>query len=88
VDIVNRIAKFFEHESCGQCTPCREGTFRCKEIMEKINNGRGSLQDIENLKLLARVMMKASLCGLGQAAPIPITSTLTHFEYEYLRKLV
>lgn len=88
VDIVDRIAKFFEHESCGQCTPCREGTYRCKEIMAKINAGKGTLKDIDNLKVLTRVMQKASLCGLGQAAPIPITSTLEHYEYEYLRKLI
>ncbi len=88
VDIVTRIAKFFEHESCGKCNPCREGTFRCREIMEKINGGRASAKDIDNILLLARVMQKAALCGLGQAAPIPITSTIKHFEYEYKRKFV
>jgi NADH:ubiquinone oxidoreductase subunit F (NADH-binding) len=87
VDIVTRISKFFEHESCGKCNPCREGTFRCREIMEKINAGQGTAADIDNIKLLAKVMQKAALCGLGQAAPIPITSTIQHFAYEYNRKL-
>lgn len=87
VDIVTRISKFFEHESCGKCNPCREGTFRCREIMEKINAGRASRKDIDNLLLLSKTMQKAALCGLGQAAPIPIDSTIRHFEYEYARKL-
>lgn len=88
VDIVTRISKFFEHESCGKCNPCREGTFRCREIMEKINSGRATRDDIDNLLLLSKTMQKAALCGLGQAAPIPIDSTIRHFEYEYARKLL
>ncbi|NLW91393.1 MAG: NADH-quinone oxidoreductase subunit NuoF [Syntrophomonadaceae bacterium] len=88
VDIVTRISKFFEHESCGKCNPCREGTWRCREIMEKINAGKASQKDIDNLMLLSRVMKNAALCGLGQAAPIPIDSTLEHFGYEYSRKIV
>lgn len=88
VDIVTTISKFFEHESCGKCNPCREGTFRCREIMEKINSGKASRKDIDNLLLLTKIMQKAALCGLGQAAPIPIDSTIKHFEYEYARKLL
>lgn len=87
VDIVTRISKFFEHESCGKCNPCREGTWRCREIMEKINAGKAGQKDIDNLMVLSRVMKNAALCGLGQAAPIPIDSTLQHFAYEYSRKL-
>ncbi|MDD4802096.1 MAG: NADH-quinone oxidoreductase subunit NuoF [Syntrophomonas sp.] len=88
VDIVSRISKFFEHESCGKCNPCREGTFRCREIMEKINSGKATQKDIDNILLLSRVMKKAALCGLGQAAPIPIESTIKHFADEYARKIV
>ncbi len=88
VDIVSRISKFFEHESCGKCNPCREGTFRCREIMEKINAGKASQKDIDNILLLSRVMQKAALCGLGQAAPIPIQSTIKHFAHEYSRKII
>ncbi|MDD2422315.1 MAG: NADH-quinone oxidoreductase subunit NuoF [Heliobacteriaceae bacterium] len=87
VDIVTRIYKFFEHESCGKCNPCREGTWRCREIMEKINAGKAGQKDIDNLMILSRVMKNAALCGLGQAAPIPIDSTLQHFAYEYSCKL-
>ncbi|MGE5397960.1 MAG: NADH-quinone oxidoreductase subunit NuoF [Chitinophagales bacterium] len=88
VDIVTRIAKFFEHESCGKCNPCREGTFRCYEIMRKINRGQATASDIENISVLSRVMQKAALCGLGQAAPGPIVTTLQHFRHEYERKLL
>ncbi|MGI6413897.1 MAG: NADH-quinone oxidoreductase subunit NuoF [Syntrophomonadaceae bacterium] len=87
VDVVTRISKFFEHESCGKCNPCREGTFRCREIMERINAGKAGIKDIDNLLTLTRVMRKAALCGLGQAAPIPIVSTIEHFRHEYMRKL-
>ncbi len=87
VDIITRIAKFFEHESCGKCNPCREGTFRAYEIMKKINNGQAAIQDIRNLTLLSRTMEKACLCGLGQAAPGPILTTLRHFYPEYQARL-
>lgn len=87
VDIVTRISKFFEHESCGKCNPCREGTFRNYEIMQKINRGDATLQDLDNLQLLCRVMTKACLCGLGQAAPGPILTTIEHFMPEYEQKL-
>ncbi len=87
VDITTRIAKFFEHESCGKCNPCREGTFRAYEIMKKINQGQASVQDIENLTILSQVMEKACLCGLGQAAPSPILTTLKHFYPEYQARL-
>ena len=88
VDVVTRIAKFFEHESCGKCNPCREGTFRALELMEIINDGLGNAGDLDTLKILGRVMQNASFCGLGQAAPIPIQSTLQHFEHEYKRKFL
>lgn len=87
VDVVARVSKFFEHESCGKCNPCREGTFRCRELMDKINAGKGNEADIDKLLLLARVMQKAALCGLGQAAPIPIESTIKHFRPAYLQKM-
>jgi NADH-quinone oxidoreductase subunit F len=88
VDLARVLLNFFRVESCGKCNPCREGTFRCREIMEKINAGKASQNDINNLMLLSKVMKKAALCGLGQAAPIPIDSTLEHFGYEYGRKLL
>jgi len=87
VDVTNRITKFFEHESCGKCSPCREGTKRMHEIVDKINNGLGSATDLDLLGRLGTVMSKACLCGLGQAAPSPVLTTLQHFRSEYSNKL-
>lgn len=87
VDVVERIAGFFEHESCGKCTPCREGTARLNEIMEKINEGQGQKNDLAVLNRLGRVMSTACLCGLGQAAPSPILTTLEHFKSDYEAKI-
>lgn len=87
VDVASRIAGFFEHESCGKCTPCREGTDRIVELMKKISKGKGSVIDIALLKRLGRVMSYSSLCGLGQAAPIPIISTMEHFYQDYEKRL-
>jgi NADH:ubiquinone oxidoreductase subunit F (NADH-binding) len=88
VDVVTRIAKFFEHESCGKCNPCREGTFRSYELMKKIKTGQATPSDVENLSTLSKVMTKACLCGLGQAAPTPILTTLEHFSDDYKRRLL
>lgn len=88
VDVVTRIAKFFEHESCGKCNPCREGTFRSYELMKKINAGQATPDDVQKLTTLSKVMTKACLCGLGQAAPTPILTTLEHFRDDYQRRLL
>lgn len=87
VDVVTRIAGFFEHESCGKCTPCREGTARMSEIMNKINKGNGSSADLTLLKKLGNVMSYSCLCGLGQAAPAPILTSIKNFEADYNAKL-
>ena len=87
VDVVDRIMKFFEHESCGKCTPCREGTHRMHEMMERLNHGHAKAGDLDNLERLGTVMTKACLCGLGQAAPSPVLTTLKHFKPEYAAKL-
>lgn len=87
VDIVDRISKFFEHESCGKCNPCREGTKRMHEIMQKINSGKGSVSDMDLMENLGGVMSVACLCGLGQAAPAPVLTTLKHFKSEFAAKL-
>ena len=88
VDVTTRIAKFFEHESCGKCAPCREGTARMHELMEAVNSGQGSLKDIELMQKLGNVMSIACLCGLGQAAPAPILTTIKHFGTDYNAKLM
>ncbi|MCK9554784.1 NADH-quinone oxidoreductase subunit NuoF [bacterium] len=81
------IAKFFleftQNESCGKCTPCREGTKRMLEILTRITEGKGEQGDIEKLERLGNLIKKASLCGLGQSAPNPVLSTLTNFREEY-----
>jgi NADH:ubiquinone oxidoreductase subunit F (NADH-binding)/(2Fe-2S) ferredoxin/Pyruvate/2-oxoacid:ferredoxin oxidoreductase delta subunit len=86
-DCVVDVAKFFmafcQDESCGKCTPCREGTRRMLEILDRITKGQGTLEDIENLERLAKLVQKSSLCGLGRAAPNPVISTLKHFRDEY-----
>ena len=86
VDVTTQIAKFFEHESCGKCTPCREGTMRMFDLMKKINTGEGSDVDVALLNKLGRVMSYSCLCGLGQAAPSPVLSTIKHFSADYNAK--
>ncbi len=87
VDVVNRIAGFFEHESCGKCAPCREGTMRMQEILDKINSGNGTKKDLQTLEKLGRVMSLSCLCGLGQAAPAPTITAMKYFGAEFAAKL-
>lgn len=75
---------FSQSESCGKCTPCREGTMRMLEILDRIVAGKGTENDLKNLERLAILVQKASLCGLGKAAPNPILSTLKYFHDEYV----
>ena len=81
------IAKFFleftQNESCGKCTPCREGTKRMLEILTRITEGKGQPGDIEKLERLGNTIKKASLCGLGQSAPNPVLTTIKYFRDEY-----
>jgi NADH:ubiquinone oxidoreductase subunit F (NADH-binding)/(2Fe-2S) ferredoxin/NAD-dependent dihydropyrimidine dehydrogenase PreA subunit len=84
VDIAKFFMTFSQDESCGKCTPCREGTVRMLEILQRITAGNGTLEDLDKLKRLALLMKKTALCGLGRAAPNPVLSTLEHFHDEYL----
>jgi NADH:ubiquinone oxidoreductase subunit F (NADH-binding)/(2Fe-2S) ferredoxin/NAD-dependent dihydropyrimidine dehydrogenase PreA subunit len=84
VDIAKFFMTFSQDESCGKCTPCREGTTRMLEILERITSGHGVLEDLDKLKRLGLLMRRASLCGLGRAAANPVLSTLEHFHDEYL----
>lgn len=81
------LAKFYlgftVDESCGQCTPCRIGTKRMLEMLERITEGKGEEGDIEKLEVLAETIKKTSICGLGQTAPNPVLSTLHYFRNEY-----
>jgi len=82
------LAKFYlgftVDESCGKCTPCRIGTQRMLEMLEKITEGNGEPEDIEKLEKLANTIKRASVCGLGQTAPNPVLSTLKYFKDEYI----
>lgn len=84
LDIVENTMEFFADESCGKCTPCREGTIQLLRLLRKIKNGRGHLSDLENLEELAEVMTMTSLCGLGQSSPIPLISALKNFNDEFV----
>ncbi len=84
VDVARYFLQFTQDESCGKCTPCREGTKRMLEILTRITQGEGSLADLDLLERLGHTISRASLCGLGQAAPNPVLSTLRHFRQEYL----
>ena len=83
VDIAKFFLDFTVEESCGKCTPCREGTKRMLEILERITEGKGEDGDIERLELLAETITTTSLCGLGQTAANPVVSTLKYFRDEY-----
>lgn len=84
VDVSKFFLTFTQSESCGKCTPCREGTTRMLEILTRICNGEGNIEDINVLDRLARVVKNTALCGLGQTCPNPVLSTLRYFKGEYL----
>jgi NADH:ubiquinone oxidoreductase subunit F (NADH-binding)/(2Fe-2S) ferredoxin len=83
VNVARFFIEFTQDESCGKCTPCREGTKRMLEILTRIVEGEGQIGDVEKLLRLAETVKKTSLCGLGQAAPNPVISTIKHFRSEY-----
>ena len=83
VDIARFFLEFTVDESCGKCTPCREGTKRMLEILEKITEGNGTPEDVDRLEELGKIIKVSSLCGLGQSAPNPVLSTLRYFRDEY-----
>ncbi|KAB3533533.1 NADH-quinone oxidoreductase subunit NuoF [Alkaliphilus serpentinus] len=83
VDIARFFLDFTVDESCGKCAPCRIGTKRMLELLDKIIEGKGEIEDIGRLEDLANTIKSASLCGLGQTAPNPVLSTLHYFKHEY-----
>ncbi len=83
VDIARFFLDFTVEESCGKCVPCREGTKRMLEILEKITNGEGTPEDLDRLESLAETITNGSLCGLGQTAANPVISTMKYFREEY-----
>ena len=83
VDIAKFFLQFTVDESCGKCTPCRVGTKRMLEILDKITEGKGEMSDLDELESLAYYIKENALCGLGQTAPNPVLSTLRYFRHEY-----
>ena len=88
VDMAKFFLEFTVDESCGKCTPCRVGTRRLLEILEKITDGKGTLEDIDRLEELCNYIKQNSLCGLGQTAPNPVLATLKFFRDEYIAHVV
>jgi len=83
VDVARYFLKFLEEESCGKCTPCREGVLQMRLILDKISEGKGSEEDIETLEWLGQAIIDGSLCALGGTAPYPVLSTIRYFRDEY-----
>lgn len=84
VDVAQYFLRFTSKESCGKCAPCRIGTRKMVEILEKITAGKGSMDDLDILESLSNTISRGSLCGLGQTAPNPVRSTIKYFRDEYL----
>ncbi len=88
VDIAKFFLEFTVDESCGKCTPCRVGTRRLLEILEKITSGKGTMEDLDRMEKLCNYIKENSLCGLGQTAPNPVLSTYQRFRDEYIAHVV
>ena len=88
IDVARYFLDFTQKESCGKCTPCREGTTRMLEVLTKITDGLGDEQDVEKLERLSNLIKKTSLCGLGQSAPNPVVTTLKYFKDEYMAHVI
>ena len=88
VDIAKFFLEFIIDESCGKCTACRIGTKRLHEMLDKITKGQGTLEDLDKIEELCQYIKANALCGLGQTAPNPVLSTLTHFRDEYVAHVV
>ena len=88
VEVARFFMSFTQRESCGKCVPCREGTKRMLEILERIVAGQGKLEDLDRLEELATMVKTMALCGLGKSAPLPVISTLSTFRDEYIEHIV
>ncbi len=88
VEVARFFMNFTQNESCGKCVPCREGTKRMLEILERIVAGNGKLEDLDLLEELANMITETALCGLGKSAALPVMSTLKVFHDEYVEHVV
>ena len=87
VEFVYRTVEFLNEESCGKCAPCREGTEVLVEILGRLSNGEGMEGDLESLEELCTTMQTASLCGLGQTAPVPVLDALGCFRKDFENRI-
>jgi bidirectional [NiFe] hydrogenase diaphorase subunit len=87
-DVAKYFMEFSRDESCGKCVPCRAGTVQLHGLLGRIGDGKGTMRDLDQLESLCRTVRDTSLCGLGQAAPNPVLSTLEHFRSEYTDLLI
>lgn len=88
IEVLHRTMEFVAEESCGKCVPCREGTMVMRETLGRLCRGKGLESDLVRLKTLSSVMMDASMCGLGQAAPVPVIDSLNYFRNVYENRLM
>lgn len=79
--------EFYAHESCGKCTPCREGHIQMVNLIKKFCNYEATMKDYESLHSLASVVQQTTLCGLGQTSPTSILSTMVYFNDEYMKRI-
>jgi NADH:ubiquinone oxidoreductase subunit F (NADH-binding)/(2Fe-2S) ferredoxin/NAD-dependent dihydropyrimidine dehydrogenase PreA subunit len=87
VDVARYFTKFLVDESCGKCTPCRDGLVQLLNLLEKICDGKGTMADLDKIEHLSKTIEVASLCGLGKSAPFPVLSTLKYFRDEYIEHI-
>jgi NADH:ubiquinone oxidoreductase subunit F (NADH-binding) len=87
IECVFKTMEFLNEESCGKCTPCREGTEVMIEILERLVKGEGAKEDMIRMETLSKVMIQSSLCGLGQAVPMPVLDTLKYFRDDYQNRI-
>ena len=83
VEVARRTLSFYRDESCGKCTPCREGTFWMERLLHRVYDGHGTMQDVETLESVANQISGRTLCALGEFAVNPVLSTIKHFPEEY-----
>ena len=88
VDYMVTVQEFFSHESCGKCTPCREGNKQLKRILKRFKESRGTKEDVGNYKRIVKTMEIASLCGSGKTEAIPLKNAMEYFEDEFQKKVI
>ena len=87
VESLLRLSYFYAHESCGQCTPCREGTGWMHRVIDRIAHGQGRMEDIALLNSVADNIQGRTICALGDAAAMPVRAMLKHFKHEFVQKI-